>query len=745
VAITVSQVGLIANSITSTTTLDITDVSAAVGDWLVVAIGADNAEGSGGPSIASVTDGVNTYELRAITNYDPAAASAGATVAFYTANVTSALTNSAVTVNFSPATQNKTAHIYKVVESDPNRILRAVAGAAGSSGSASTMSVTTGSVTSGNTVFAATAAETDDGLTGDSDTTNGSWSSAIYGIGQGANDNASLALLSQYKIVNATGTQTFNTSVVGGSGRDFATNFLIIESTFRPQFLTAPFTDDSTDTFYASNLDLFLRASLYDDGDDTFYQPDIDQTLTAGLFDDSDTFYQFVTKLFAEGPFLDDSEDTFYQSQLKTELGPPFLRDLDIFFNPQVNLVLPADKYDNDQEFYDFSLNFFLETTEIVVSEDEIFDFIVDSPLSPQLLISENEFYEHLVDMSITVDEIYEDIGETYLANVEQIIRFDIFEEFTLIYIDPRLDSIFYAEELDDSTDEFYEHSVLPVISMEELDDSANEFYDFQIDQNITSELYDDPDLYPEAILSLNIDVSFLDDSENTFYVPRVGLGLTADVFVEDEEFYTATITLFCTAPFISDPADVFYRPKVNYGLVPALYDDLDTFFVASVNPVLRAELYDETIDTFFVPQINLQLNANIYVEPRDIFFSTDGILKTLTAELFEDSDTFYEPQTNIRLHAGVLNDSTDTFYATEQLNFGLRSALYDDADTFYSPRFGLNVLAPHLDNSDNTFQAHTVIPGVRRTVASRYDDLPDEFYEFTHVMAERTRRTFIT
>ena len=82
-----------ANSTSSGATLSLTGVTAAVGDWLILACAADNSGASGVSSTsASITDAAgNTWTSRSQVNYTPGgAADDGTTLRIWTCAVTSA-------------------------------------------------------------------------------------------------------------------------------------------------------------------------------------------------------------------------------------------------------------------------------------------------------------------------------------------------------------------------------------------------------------------------------------------------------------------------------------------------------------------------------------------------------------------------------------------------------------------------------------------------------------------------------
>jgi hypothetical protein len=82
------------------------------------------------------------------------------------------------------------------------------------------------SVTNGHTIFGATAIESLDTITADSDTTNGSWSTQYTEVASTGTQATSARIGTQFKTVTATDDQTYNTTT--GSSRDYAINYMIV-------------------------------------------------------------------------------------------------------------------------------------------------------------------------------------------------------------------------------------------------------------------------------------------------------------------------------------------------------------------------------------------------------------------------------------------------------------------------------------------------------------------------------------
>jgi hypothetical protein len=223
-------------SITADTTLaSSANLDAAIGDWVLVEVAASNDGTNGAASgIASIvdSDGVNVYTLRATINYDPGAAGAGATLYFFTCPVTDALTSASVTVTFSVNTSEKAMQVWRIQPGAGEVISLVSVDTTGSTGSATTHSAPTVSVPVGGVIFAAAAIETDDTVTGDSDTTNGAWAGLTTRLADNGADAATMSLCMQGKIVTGAGDQAWACTTV--SGRDSARSTLVLKSVVPP-------------------------------------------------------------------------------------------------------------------------------------------------------------------------------------------------------------------------------------------------------------------------------------------------------------------------------------------------------------------------------------------------------------------------------------------------------------------------------------------------------------------------------
>lgn len=209
-ALTSSNVGTTQNK-TSESATAVTGITASVGDMLVVAIAANNSGVSGVSAISSVTDSAgNTYTQRTLVNNTPGgAADDGCTHALYTSKLTSALSSGSVTVNFSPNVVAKAITIRRYQPGAGESVEFRSAGS-GFSGTGASASDTATSVTNADTLIYAIAIERPETVTGDSDTTNGSWGSVYQNATSGGGAATNMTVAMQEKTVTGTGDQTWN-------------------------------------------------------------------------------------------------------------------------------------------------------------------------------------------------------------------------------------------------------------------------------------------------------------------------------------------------------------------------------------------------------------------------------------------------------------------------------------------------------------------------------------------------------
>jgi hypothetical protein len=208
--------------------------SGAVGDWFLAWIACSN-DGSGGASVGptlSLSGGgggaAATFTKRVDIVYDPGAAGAGAELIGYTIEVTGTITTGNFQLDMTSTPTEASCELYKIVPGAGEAVSFIAADTTGSTGNASTYSAATVSVTNGDMIFAAASIETDDAITGDTDTTNGSWSTILSRLDDNGADAATMVCSSQYKTVTATGNQDW--ACTSSTARDSARTYIVLRS-----------------------------------------------------------------------------------------------------------------------------------------------------------------------------------------------------------------------------------------------------------------------------------------------------------------------------------------------------------------------------------------------------------------------------------------------------------------------------------------------------------------------------------
>lgn len=212
--------GSASSSASLTVTLGYPMASGSIG---VLCLAADNSGASGTttnlPSTATDTNS-NTWTRQQTGIRNRGVANQGVEFAIYTCVLPSGLAfGNTITITFiSVNVPVKTALVYEIAPTGSG-VMSYVTGGVGTGTTATSNSVTTSSITSGDYVVAMVAMEgttgNEDGVTQDSDTTNGAWRAQASGTGGSA--AGSITVAAQLKLVTATATQSYDVSFLGSN------------------------------------------------------------------------------------------------------------------------------------------------------------------------------------------------------------------------------------------------------------------------------------------------------------------------------------------------------------------------------------------------------------------------------------------------------------------------------------------------------------------------------------------------
>lgn len=243
------------SSKTSSTTIAVTTgVAVASGSLVVVFAGCDNLSAT--TPTASFTDSVggNTWTVLSTATSNSATAAGGQVVHLAVSKLTNALlSTSTITCTLSGAVTVRTIEGAYFTGADATQ--RGTAGNA--SGTTTTWSASVTGGLAGDLVLGAITTQNNAAITGDTDTTNGTWGSlgAINTTGGGA--AANIALLGQYKILTADGTQTWNGSGLNTAGSSYS--YAILRPT--PVTLSRTATGSGTGTQNGVDLVVSIRTA----------------------------------------------------------------------------------------------------------------------------------------------------------------------------------------------------------------------------------------------------------------------------------------------------------------------------------------------------------------------------------------------------------------------------------------------------------------------------------------------------
>ena len=202
----------------STTTVITTTGAIDIGDLVVVRIATDNSS-SIGPTYTCADSGGNSY---VILGHKPSGiatnGSSACTGLMATKATVAVAAGGTITVTNSSATNAKV--IYAESYTGYGTAQRGTAAVAG--GPSATPSVTSAAAEPNDLVVAVFAVETQTTFAADTDTTGGAWSTQVrLPNATGGTDASRMTVAGQYKIVNAAGAQTYNTSLSTGATTDW--------------------------------------------------------------------------------------------------------------------------------------------------------------------------------------------------------------------------------------------------------------------------------------------------------------------------------------------------------------------------------------------------------------------------------------------------------------------------------------------------------------------------------------------
>lgn len=182
------------------------------GALAILCVSYDNSASSGADPFSSISDTKsNTWTSRRNVLNDPGAANAGNCLRIFTTNQNGGTLTTSDTITVSFGSNTTVARAYTLMEFTSNTGTPIYKTGGSTTGSSTTPSITTSSIISGQAVVGAMGAEGATTITGDTDTTNGSWSTSQSAtIGSGL---TGCQINSQRKVTTGTGTQTYNLTI----------------------------------------------------------------------------------------------------------------------------------------------------------------------------------------------------------------------------------------------------------------------------------------------------------------------------------------------------------------------------------------------------------------------------------------------------------------------------------------------------------------------------------------------------
>lgn len=203
-------------------------VTALAGEVLIVVAGGDNRAATDPFPANAVTDAAGNTWVRLLSRFSTATAATHVGLAIFGCTVTNPLTAQNVTLAGPQPVKDMTVYRFTGLSLTIRGLNSGLA--TGTTPSAQT----TSAPLVGDLVIGATVLEgpTSDTWTADADTTGGSWSANATDGTTGGTATSQVSIRSQYKIVNAAGTQTYNGS--NSTSRDMARGILVLAPTPPP-------------------------------------------------------------------------------------------------------------------------------------------------------------------------------------------------------------------------------------------------------------------------------------------------------------------------------------------------------------------------------------------------------------------------------------------------------------------------------------------------------------------------------
>lgn len=198
----------VSGNATAATSITITPASNfTAGALAILCVAYDNSANQGLDPYSSISDSVgNTWTPRVNILNDPGNANAGSALRIFTSLITTLTTANTITVSFGSSTTAKAWTLTEVTAA--TGFVPSYVTGTGAIFTSATPTITSGTINNGDLILGVVGREANGTRTGDADTTNGTWSTAQQtGFGT---TTAGQEIISQYKIVNATGTQTYN-------------------------------------------------------------------------------------------------------------------------------------------------------------------------------------------------------------------------------------------------------------------------------------------------------------------------------------------------------------------------------------------------------------------------------------------------------------------------------------------------------------------------------------------------------